>query len=103
MCTAIIFINDTHRKWYKVFITAGCKMPVQSKLVRHSGADNAKLLAPARAARFQEYLQVCCNLHRGKDYKYIKDVFFPFWKEQEKENVGDTDAHVECILIMCML
>ena len=88
-CTTLMVIIDPceQRKWYKVFITSGCKMPVQSELVRYSGADNLKLLAPERAKRFQEYLQVCCNLHRGKDYKYIKDAFFPLWNFQEKENV----------------
>ena len=79
-------------------------MPVQSELVRYSGADNAKLNAPERAARFQEYLQVCCNLHRGKDYKYIKDIFFPAFNLLEKENVCDM-MHVllGCILIMYIL
>ena len=96
-CYMFIIDPCEHSKWYKVFITSGCQMPTQSedsgadnpKLVRYSGADNAKLLAPQRAKRFQEYLQICCNLHRGKDYKYIKDVFFPIWNMHEKENVCD--------------
>ena len=83
-------------------------MPVQGELVRYSGAevrysgaDNAKLLAPERAARFQEYLQVCCNLHRGKDYKYIKDIFFPILNLLEKENVCDM-MHVLNTYSLCI-
>ena len=72
------------RQRYKQFIRVGCQLGK----TRYTGADNAKLGAAARAKRFVEYLQVCCNLHRGKDFKYIKDVFFPLFR---LENEGTTE------------
>ena len=74
-----------HRKYYAKFITAGYAIDK----IRYSGEENKKLRAPERARRFSLYLQVCCNIHRGKDFKYIKDIFFPLYnrKRQDKENV----------------
>ena len=90
-----VLANHTHptlhffvhvcRQRYKEFIRSGCQF--EKGKIRYTGADNAKLKAPDRAKRFLKYLQVCCNLYRGKDYIYIKDTFFPSMKNRDKENV----------------
>ena len=83
--TVLTFVVCIFRQRYKQFIRVGCTIDK----TRYTGEDNAKLGAADRAKRFIKYLQVCCNLHRGKDFKYIKDVFSPLLRlaKINKENV----------------
>ena len=77
------------RQRYKQFIRSGCQLDK----TRYTGADNAKLRAPERAKRFIKYLQVCCNLHRGKDFKYVKDIFFPLSRRMDKRDKENVCTH----------
>lgn len=65
-------LHSSRRKYYRVFSTAGCVLDG----VRYSGEKNKSLKRIERAKRFTKYLQVCCNLHHGKDHTYLHRVFF---------------------------
>ena len=70
-----------HRKHYEKFASAGCMIDK----VRHTGEENRKLRSPERAKRFSLYLQVCCNHHFGKDFKYVLECD---WSRGSKLNIN---------------
>ena len=70
----------TCRHYYDKFTKHGCFLDG----VRYTGEENANLTVVLRAKRFTRYMQVCCNLHRGRDYAYIQKIFFPLYSPRKR-------------------
>lgn len=89
-CLLLIYTHDIIKtrfvffflcsKYFKIFCTAGCVLDD----VRYSGSDNINLRPTEQAKRFTRYLQICCNLHRGRDTTYLVSTFLRGLRKRKK-------------------